>query len=61
MSNLIDDPRYSQTAQEMLRTLLIRVTQTRRPITINHNGWQHTYDRDGRAFVPEADKNDPKS
>ena len=59
MSNLINDPQYSQIAQEMLRTLLKRVTQARRPITINNNGWRHTYDRDGRAFVPEVDDNDP--
>jgi arylsulfatase A-like enzyme len=52
IENLIDNPDYSDLARRMLRALLGRVAQARRPVTVFNGGnWRHTYDRDGRAPI----------
>ncbi len=48
--NLIDDPDYAEVARDMLRMLMNRVVQARRPVTMFNDGkWRHDYDQDGRA------------
>jgi len=50
MNNLINDPRYRETAKILLRRLMDRVVRARRPIVSYDNGtWYHEYDRDGRS------------
>ncbi len=49
LQNRIHDPEYADVARRMLRTLLERVAQARRPITTLNGFWHdHKYDRDGR-------------
>jgi arylsulfatase len=48
MHNLINDPSYEAVAHDLLRRLLSRVAEARRPVTIMSGNWRHEYDRDGR-------------
>jgi len=53
INNLINDPEYAEVAHQLLRQLLSRVTQARRPInTMAWGKWRHLYDRDGRVPDP---------
>ncbi len=53
MNNLINDPKYADVTQRLLRELLSRVAYARRPVTLFDEGsWRHRYDQDGRTLDP---------
>ena len=50
MNNIIDHPNHQQIVYDLLRRLLKRIAEARRPVTMFDGGkWSHAYDRDGRT------------